>query len=273
MAPVIVLIACFCSVALLSAWPYRSGRVYPAEQDCATQPRVCTYFADVFADDTAERYQAMLNLWKQSWRNQGWKTTVLTEADAATHPNYTEWRAMLASLPSVNNRGYELACYMRWVAAIQSGCGWLSDIDVINYGFPPQHAFSGPVLYSFGGSVPALVTGERLAFEAVARAFVQVYQRLMNNVTDTAMTSINGRPHTSDMYVMASRPDLYSHLHFPMSISTPGARNLSILLHYSAHEVRSLLRHGDKAKAVQTIRALPPPRIMYPARPRSPRVP
>lgn len=255
---VLLVIACLGSLPLLLDPSYRSGHIV---QECAKKPRVCTYFEDVFVEDAAEDYQAMLQLWKSSWRNQGWETTVLTEADAARHPNYTEWRAIFAGLPTVNDRGYELACYLRWVAAIQSGCGWLSDVDVLNYGFPPQHALSGPVLYTFEGPVPALVTGERVAFEAVVLAFVQVYQRIIKNLTDESIQSMNGAPHTSDMYILASRPDLYFDLRFPLSLYSPGARNLSVLLHYNKNEVKNILGHGDKVKAVQTIRALPTPRM------------
>jgi hypothetical protein len=224
-------------------------------------PRVCTYFEEIFDSESGDDYRQMLDFWRTSWQNQGWITTVLTSADAAKHPKFGAYQAIFAEIPSVNPPKYELACFMRWVAAVQAGCGWLSDMDVINYGFPPQYPFSGPVLYSFHGQVPSLVTGDQMAFEAVIDAFVSVYRDIKRNVTNSAIQTINGRPHTSDMYIIASRPDLYFNIGFPSSLKRHLDRHLSVLLHYSKREVREVLGNSEKSKSVHAVRPLPPPRV------------
>ena len=36
---------------------------------------------------------------------------------------------------------------------------WMSDVDMINYGFPAQDTWKGEKLFSFQGHVPSLVMG------------------------------------------------------------------------------------------------------------------
>jgi hypothetical protein len=125
----------------------------------------------------------------------------------------------------------------------------MSDIDVINYAFPPQAPYQGPVLFSFHGFVPALVTGSRQSFEAVIDAFIKVSKNLTAAAEDKAiMHTPDGSAITSDMVVLLSRPDLYLNLHFPMSIMGPEL-NKTALLHFDKAEVITwAARLGVKAR-------------------------
>ena len=87
------------------------------------QYTVCTYFEALGSDEASlKKYAEMLDIWKESWTKQGWKTKILNEKDAALHPRYKEIKATLLTLPTVNVIEYELSCYLRWVAAIATGC-------------------------------------------------------------------------------------------------------------------------------------------------------
>ena len=84
---------------------------------------VCTYFEPLGLNmDDDNKTREMLEVWRDSWSKQGWETKVLTEKDAALHPNYTEIKHTLLKLPTVNSKEYELSCYLRWVAVVASGC-------------------------------------------------------------------------------------------------------------------------------------------------------
>ncbi len=82
---------------------------------------LCTYFEPLGSPEDSE-YREILEIWSESWSKYGWNTRVLTEKDAAQHPRYDIIRAELLKLPSINSQAYELSCYLRWVAAVASGC-------------------------------------------------------------------------------------------------------------------------------------------------------
>ena len=129
---------------------------------------------------------------------------------------------------------------------------------MINYGFPPQRIWTGPVLHSFNGFVPSLVTGTEAAFEAVIDAFIAVSQNRSQPYTEAAFyTYPDGRRFTSDMLILLSRPDLYLDLKFPSSILKPEV-NKSILLHFNNAEIGRFARARGisllKYEAIQMIR-------------------
>ena len=71
----------------------------------------------------AKDYKDLLFMWEESWALQGWQPVILRESDAMRHPKFAANLKDLKMLPTKNNRKYELACYLRWFAAVQVGCG------------------------------------------------------------------------------------------------------------------------------------------------------
>jgi hypothetical protein len=133
--------------------------------------------------------------------------------------------------------------------------GWMSDIDMINYGFPPQRRWTGPVLYSFNGFVPSLVTGTKEAFEAVVEAFIAVSHN-QSAFPDASLPFRDGTQSTSDMLIFRSRPDLYLDLKFPSSMLGPEV-NKTILIHFDKAEVSRWSRiTGQRAYKCDAVRLI-----------------
>ena len=101
----------------------RADSCPPPSEDA---PLICTYFESAFTGfiEVDQDYKDLLKMWAESWERQGWRPVVLREADAMKHPLLTEKNlANIKNLPTMNVKKYELACYFRWFAAVQVGCG------------------------------------------------------------------------------------------------------------------------------------------------------
>ncbi len=84
---------------------------------------ICTYFEPLgLNEENDNKTREMLDIWRESWTNNGWGTRVLTSKDATLHPRHDAILESLLKLPTVNAQAYEMACYLRWVAAIATGC-------------------------------------------------------------------------------------------------------------------------------------------------------
>jgi hypothetical protein len=107
----------------------------------------------------------------------GWKPYVIGEDEARDHPLYNELREKFSTLPTVNDKFYELQCYLRWVAMANLGGGFMADYDILNYGFPPPPALEldGPCgrgpLTSYENLMPMLVAGDADAYIHLAKLF------------------------------------------------------------------------------------------------------
>jgi hypothetical protein len=212
-------------------------------------PTVCTYFQP-FESARKDEFRAVVKLWEESWGRQGWNTRVLTERDAHKYPGFNELKESFRTLPTVNAESFEMACYIRWVAMVVSGCRWMADIDLINFGFPPQRPWHGPVLYSFGGLMPALVTGSTAAFQAVVDTLTEV---ALNN--ETVVATLKGKPHVSDMLIFAKRTHLYLPLSFPLYSTVAKSLESSPLLHFSFDDAIAL-RKTSKLELIHDSRKL-----------------
>uniref|UniRef100_A0A7S0M5A6 Uncharacterized protein n=1 Tax=Cryptomonas curvata TaxID=233186 RepID=A0A7S0M5A6_9CRYP len=208
---------------------------------------ICTYFEPLGLNpEDDNRTLETVGLWRQSWIQQGWDTKVLTEKDAALHPDYQTIKDKLLKLPTVNTQAYEMSCYLRWVAAVATGCKWMSDVDMINYGFPAQPTWKGDKLFSFEGHTPSLVTGSTLAFQSIVNAFLEVAA----NPVPPSVVQESGRPHTSDMIILSEHRHLIVDLRYPAHLSYDNpAINNSVLVHFAAGSVRQYSGVAGMSKA------------------------
>lgn len=78
-------------------------------------PRVVTYFEPLF-EATAHEEEGLLREWVVNWRDAGWAPVTTGRTLAQAHPRYRELLEAVSALPTVNDRRYEEACWIRWLA-------------------------------------------------------------------------------------------------------------------------------------------------------------
>lgn len=155
-------------------------------------------------------------LWAESWQRHGWEPVIIGPPQIGKLGK--ELEPFLRFLPTVNARSYEDACYLRWAAMAELGGGWMSDADVINYGFRPDPAFlrkkilesydphamfpiSAPVVCD--NHVPCLVFGTEMAYYATVQRFWSLARDHKSFPREQPhIKTINGRLHTSDMLII-----------------------------------------------------------------------
>lgn len=101
--------------------------------------------------------QFVIDFCADSWRKLGWQVQVLNRSDAQRHPLYQRYLAKMAVVPSASPAGYDLACWLRWLAFSVNGGGLMVDFDVINKSFAPGFHVAEPVLIGDMARVPCMV--------------------------------------------------------------------------------------------------------------------
>lgn len=151
---------------------------------------VFTYYDDSLQmPDQSE----LICIWKKSWSRNGVEPRVLTPAHAHSHPRYQEFLDHINTLPTVNSRSYENACYLRWLAFDIEFGGWMTDYDVINFEFVPADRINDVELFEYS-CVPCMVW-------ATPNGAKQIVQRMFDySPNDGVELSKDGPRHCSDMY-------------------------------------------------------------------------
>jgi len=185
----------------------------------------------------------LLPLWTESWKKNGWDPIVLDRSHAEQHPNYKEFLENYKTLPTVNASGYELACYLRWLALAVVGGGWMSDSDVMCYGFRPQTPPEKMTIWSRGEHIcPCLVSGSSEQYTYAASIFAA--WRGETNLE-------NGRPHASDQNILGRVDKFYDNIELCAQYEQPGWEYFP-LVHYSNGAM------GDKQPRESFIPSLKP---------------
>jgi hypothetical protein len=155
---------------------------------------VFTYYEPVLDNQDEER-QKLLNLWRKSWTAYGWTPIVFDSNIAKKHPEYEQYYRAFYSFPTVNPKAYEVACFVRWVCMLVVGGGYLSDMDVMNYGFTPDDAakMTNGSFHVFQSAVPAFTHGSNAEYERIVKMFAY-YSEPFDVEYD--------KPHTSDMHML-----------------------------------------------------------------------
>lgn len=144
--------------------------------------------------------QPLIDMWRQSWEKNGWKTGVLTEEDAKQNLSYKAFCDRVDDLPTTNSRDYEHACYVRWLAMemVDDSLTVLSDYDVINRSFQPHEAGAlienDNILMLEPTRVPCAVLGTPAGFSFICDEIERYIPRLSDQH--------RGKPHVSDMEIL-----------------------------------------------------------------------
>lgn len=179
---------------------------------------IYTYYEDIL-DDQLE----LIETWKKSWSKYGWTPIVLTRDDVSASNNDIN---KLLSLPSVNNKSYELSCYLRWKAMSKLG-GWMCDYDVVNDGFTLDDALNYEPTSILQNHVPCLVYSDKLNYDKIFNLF------LCDDILKYS-ENINNEQHISDMMVIKGLISDNSQLIKPYNIVVDYP-NKSKLIHCSYH--------------------------------------
>lgn len=134
---------------------------------------IYTYFEEVTGINSDDS-RKLIELWKTEWSKAGYRPIVLGRGDAEKHPQYKKLLKVFESFPSINPKGYDLACWLRWLAVSAAGGGWMSDYDCypLEARFGDQCAdfefFSGNDRDPF---IPCIVRGSAEAYDGVLQMF------------------------------------------------------------------------------------------------------
>jgi hypothetical protein len=130
--------------------------------------RVHTYFDPTVAACGLPPQDGIVRLWAESWRTHGWEPRILTERLVHADPEFNRFLAKVGTFPTKTARAYENACYLRWLALLGAGGGWLTDYDVINFGFKPRSG-RGEVEMMDPTYVPCAVWSTRAGIASIVR--------------------------------------------------------------------------------------------------------
>lgn len=136
----------------------------------------------------------VIQRWRETWTAHGWEPTLLGRADAEKHILFDSYEKVISTLPTVNPRQYEAACFLRWLAMLSVGGGFMCDYDVMNNGLKPDQVSSfiksPTMIFLESNGVPSAVLGNDIAFTRAVILFA-LYEPDSKDVC-------NGRPHISD---------------------------------------------------------------------------
>lgn len=174
----------------------------------------------------------VIELWKTSWSEHGWKPVLLGEVDFLSWPGCVLLDQIVSRFPTVNNRAYERACFRRWGAMVAVGGGVMTDYDVMNYGFTPEAL---PTLEDrcrfLDANSPCVTIGTAMAFQRACDYFCD-YELLPSDLE-------YGVPHVSDMHLTNKweLTEMLPRLSICKEIHEPGWET-SPLVHFASLKTR-----------------------------------
>jgi hypothetical protein len=162
---------------------------------------IYTYYDNVL-EISSEVQLELIEIWKESWRKNGWNLIVLDKS----YLNCSDIEmSYLEKLPSVNAKNYEMACFLRWNAMANVDGGWMCDYDVINCGFLPVDAEKYKSMSILQRNIPCLVYGTSDDYNRIFKIFTT--QSL--NFTTFIKKEKSKLEHVSDMIVISNLKNIY----------------------------------------------------------------
>jgi hypothetical protein len=134
-----------------------------------TRPAIFTYYEPVSGIDESDA-RKLIAIWEKAWTAVGYKPEVLGVADAAKHPRFMALYERFKSFPSINPAGYDLSCYLRWLAMSARGGGLMSDYDCLPLVDKPIPMPFNIQMFSGNKNdpnIPCLFAGTKEEFERV----------------------------------------------------------------------------------------------------------
>lgn len=165
------------------------------EEDTSNSTKVViyTFYSRIERTSKAEgNHEAILENWKNSWRDMGWEPRLLTMKDAKKHPNYKNFKNVLDRLPLDGKSGavgeYNKMCYYRWLAMSNVG-GWFADFDTVPLRRPTKQDYEDSIQGKFNVyhrfHVPALVSGSKEEWNRMTSLLIESGLNFLNHVSDS----------------------------------------------------------------------------------------
>ena len=158
---------------------------------------IYTYFIPIPGKSDNEE-MALIRLWQESWRLQGWNPIILSEENLPKDKAFASMLRKFRRKPTTMKPGLSYSWFCRWLAVAEQGGGFMCDYDVINYSFQPNE-FKNLTIYS--GAVPCLVSGSKDEFLRMCKIFAEYRFDWKDRV--------GWWFDTSDMKIIMKRPGTY----------------------------------------------------------------
>lgn len=165
---------------------------------------IYTFFEPIGLPEKIEQEKKIIEIWKKSWKYYGWNPIILSLEDAKKNNKFEIFKTKCESFPTVNDKEYELLCFLRWLAFAEYG-GWICDYDMINYGFEPFDPQDKNISLAMA----------RRKFATIFHMSKQNYNKyiiemiLKYEISNIDFITINEEKkyHVSDMTIMANQSD------------------------------------------------------------------
>jgi hypothetical protein len=158
---------------------------------------VFSYYHDLRA--VTPQHSALLDFWWLRWQDAGFNPRVLSAYHAQPAPDYEKYFQRVNTLPTVNVRHYETACWLRWLAlaAVVPAGGFMVDWDVFPRPglFRPEHVPCTDGLHLLDSEyIPCAVWMTADGFQRSYGTWVHRPEMIVS-----ATSLIQSKPHVSDM--------------------------------------------------------------------------
>lgn len=145
--------------------------------------RLHTFYTFVDGIDQHDELR-LIQQWQQHHERLGFETMVLQEFHAKQHPFYEDMLKAVRDFPSVNPKGYDTACYLRWLAcATAQDMGQIIMMDYDLFLLPTVWDDLNPLLAPTGKEmqklrvfqhhIPSLVSGSYDQYLAWCERFAE----------------------------------------------------------------------------------------------------
>jgi hypothetical protein len=191
---------------------------------------IYTYYEKIKSQNQEEN-SWLLDIWKKSWSYYGWNPIVLSLNDSKKNPLYENFCKKCMQYPTINEKEYEMICYVRWLAFSLRG-GWVTDYDVINYGFLPIDY--GAEIISLSEMMGGSTIGANQSFYEKVVGVLMDYEIDKNDNLITINKKIYN--HVSDMTIMNRHLRPTKTMQIENYYGKNGYKN-SLLVHYNAYHL------------------------------------
>lgn len=202
--------------------------------------KIYTYYTELTSNKSYHKSQLeLLDIWSQSWRNNGFTPIVLKESDLKKSSLYYE---MCEKLPIFGEKlgekttDYGMSCYLRWLAYSQQDDQdfYVSDYDVINKNFKGL-SFSKDNIHLLNNVCPCLAYGSSKKFFDLCKNFISVTEKNFEKISKIHSKSKHTCYHDQEFFDY-NYSDLTKSYNISVTTLPHWGRSLFHVSHHAADE-------------------------------------